>query len=138
MGQLLIPSKPATFTTHYSLLQQKGNARDERHDTTALLTADGSPIPLSPFDPNEHRNIIATETTTSFIGKGKKGRANEQATFQRGKSPTNRQLGFLAFLSGLLDIFLDGFEEKFLEGFMFLVALSLAATARAGPMRALC
>ena len=47
MGQLLIPSKPATFTTHYSLLQQKGNARDERHDTTALLTADGSPIPLS-------------------------------------------------------------------------------------------
>ena len=77
---MLIPSKPATFTTHYSLQKGDGGVRvrpfvacrcDERHDTTALLTALSLSLPFpSPFDPNEHRNIIATATTT-FIGEGK-------------------------------------------------------------------
>ena len=73
---------------HNTLFTAKGERttlvacrREERHDTTALLT-DYDCSPLLSFlslsvrsqRTNEHRNIIATETTTtSFIGKGRKG-----------------------------------------------------------------
>ena len=105
---LLIPSKPATFTTHYSLhaaAAAKGGRRSPLRVvgasvmTRLLLRLLSFPflvllslpsIPPSSQRTNEHRNIIATETTTSFIGKGRE--ENELATFQRGKSPTRREL----------------------------------------------
>ena len=82
---------------HNTLFTAKGERttlvacrREERHDTTALLTDyDCSPLLsfLSPFRSqrtNEHRNIIATETTTttSFIGKGKEGERTSRLLFR--------------------------------------------------------